>query len=187
MKPDKVPRNMDELSAADADFSAFAAASGLPTSFGFQPRSKKVKPPKRKHFCKGVMPQLVAALPAPGPKLPMPFPHSRVLAPMVTQCDLAFRLLCRAHGADLCYTEMLHSARLVAEPEYRQSLLLSQLLPGRTEGPLIVQLSGNSVETIVVRAFESLGSRLFPPRFFWEDALSSCELSLTLLLPVEIQ
>ena len=34
----------------------------------------------------------------------------RVLAPMVAQSDLPFRRLCRNHGVDLCFTQMIHAA-----------------------------------------------------------------------------
>ena len=32
-----------------------------------------------------------------------------VMAPMVAQSDLPFRHLCRNHGTDLCFTQMIHS------------------------------------------------------------------------------
>ena len=78
------------------------------------------------------------------PRLARPWPPLRfvcrhVVGPMVGASDLAFRLLCRRHGADACYTEMLFSRRLVDDPTYRERKLRSCA----ADRPLIVQLQGN--------------------------------------------
>ena len=39
-----------------------------------------------------------------------------VVAPMVNASEQPFRMLCRAHGADLCYTPMFHSRLFVDDP-----------------------------------------------------------------------
>ena len=63
---------------------------------------------------------------------------------MVGASDLAFRLLCRRHGADTCYTEMLFSSRILSDEAYRKRKLIS--CP--SDRPLVVQLQGNDpVET----------------------------------------
>eukprot|EP00967_Tisochrysis_lutea_P148022 scaffold282140_cov39-Tisochrysis_lutea.AAC.4 len=88
-------------------------------------------------------------------RAPITFKHRRVVAPMVGCSDLAFRLLCRAHEADLCYTEMLDAGRLVSEPEYAAALFWSQLLPADADyydRPLIAQLSGREPNTLVAAA-----------------------------------
>ena len=51
---------------------------------------------------------------------PPPFAHRFVCAPMVGGSELAFRLLCRRHGADTCYTPMMYSGRFVESAEYRK-------------------------------------------------------------------
>eukprot|EP00961_Rhodomonas_salina_P294163 3934335-Rhodomonas_salina.3 len=47
---------------------------------------------------------------------PINFPHKFVMAPMVGQSDLAFRLLCLRYGASVVYTEMLYSDRILNDP-----------------------------------------------------------------------
>jgi hypothetical protein len=103
---------------------------------------------------------------------PLPFRLGKVVAPMVGQCDLAFRLLCRRHGADLVYTQMLDADRLVHDPDYRQKMFIDDLAlhgtcssadpsaadsvpaerlpePQReTDRPLVLQLSGNDPATL---------------------------------------
>jgi tRNA-dihydrouridine synthase 1 len=67
---------------------------------------------------------------------------------MVGASDLAFRLLCRNHGADTCYTEMFFSDRFAADPEYRALKL--QTCP--QDRPLVVQFCGNQLDTLLAAA-----------------------------------
>lgn len=84
-----------------------------------------------------------------------PNPHSMrqdkalVVAPMVDQSDLPFRLLARRYGANLCYTPMIHSRLLVTSKQYRSKFLGTWLDADR---PLIAQLCGSEPEFVLEAA-----------------------------------
>jgi len=75
------------------------------------------------------------------------------LAPMAGITDLPFRLICKEHGADIVYSEMISTAGLF----YTKFQTLQLLESDFTEKPLVVQLFGNNPDQFA-RAAELISS-----------------------------
>eukprot|EP00928_Gymnodinium_smaydae_P038446 TRINITY_DN26520_c0_g1_i1.p1 TRINITY_DN26520_c0_g1~~TRINITY_DN26520_c0_g1_i1.p1 ORF type:complete len:402 (-),score=44.36 TRINITY_DN26520_c0_g1_i1:203-1408(-) len=72
-----------------------------------------------------------------------------IVAPMVDQSELPFRLLTRRYGAQLCFTPMVNSNQFVKSVTYRQEIL-NEARP--EDRPLIVQFAGHDPSTLLQAA-----------------------------------
>ena len=71
-----------------------------------------------------------------------------VLAPMVNQSELAFRMVARHYGAKLCFTPMLHSTLFASSEAYR----LDNFDACSQERPLVTQFCGDDPATLLAAA-----------------------------------
>ena len=81
------------------------------------------------------------------------------LAPMAGVTDAAYRLICRAHGADLAYTEMVS----VAGIHFRSAKTWELVIPHHDEPEIAVQLFGSipaQFEEAAAQVVERVGEKL---------------------------
>jgi hypothetical protein len=70
-----------------------------------------------------------------------------VVAPMVDQSDLPFRLLCRKHGANLAFTPMIHARLFCETPSYEEKFWKT---PPAQDRPLVAQFCGGDPQVRLV-------------------------------------
>ncbi|VDK43666.1 unnamed protein product [Anisakis simplex] len=68
-----------------------------------------------------------------------------VVAPMVDQSELAFRMMLREHGADLCFSPMIHAQLFVKDVTYRKSAFSSC----SSDRPLVIQFCANEPDILL--------------------------------------
>ena len=75
-----------------------------------------------------------------------------VVAPMVDQSDLPFRLLCRRYGCTLCFTPMVHAKLYNRDINYRRKFTLAHT-PAH-DRPLIAQICGSDPHEVLQCALD---------------------------------
>ena len=76
-----------------------------------------------------------------------------VVAPMVHQSEHPFRMVVRRHGAELCYTPMIHSGVYARNPRLRARFFT----PHAADRPLFAQFCGDDADVILEGALLTEG------------------------------
>jgi tRNA-dihydrouridine synthase 1 len=75
-----------------------------------------------------------------------------VLAPMVDQSELAWRIISRKYGADLCYTPMYHARLFATSESYRNDMFSELDGDEKVDRPLVVQFCANKPDELLAAA-----------------------------------
>jgi len=82
-------------------------------------------------------------------KYPILKNKAMVVAPMVDQSDLPFRLLCRNYGTNLCFTPMVHAKMFQQKEAYKKQFWSYVNGTPPEDRPLIVQLCGSDTASLI--------------------------------------
>ncbi|CCH46984.1 tRNA-dihydrouridine synthase [Wickerhamomyces ciferrii] len=81
----------------------------------------------------------------------------RIVAPMVDQSELAWRILSRRYGATLCYTPMFHAKLFATSEKYRRDMWSEWDGDESKDRPLVVQFCANDPDYLLQAAKHVVG------------------------------